>query len=381
MFDFTVVLQPKILIGNNNINRLASLTTDIGNRALLVTEQAFYDNNQVGRILNILEEAGVQTLVFDEVPAQATADTAEIVAELASGARCDVIIGYGGIKTQAISRLACILATRQDYLFDLLDGDTSYTKAIPYIAVLTSGRESFMFSDAFVVVDPRDRGIRYIKSPGSQAQAIIIDTALIETLSEKFAATTIFDGLLLAVESYCSARSNFLSDAILERAFTLYGDSLREFSNKHNISLLEKSAQAGFLSSLGSALSSPGIGTALSYAINGKYNVAKSWSSTVLLPYIMEHLLTAVPEKLARIASLLGEAVEGAGLSDQAALSVEAIRRWIGLLAVPARLKDFGLKIDTLTGLVENAKSMGFVSFSPRPVSSDDVFNFLKQAY
>ncbi|MCL2880284.1 MAG: iron-containing alcohol dehydrogenase, partial [Treponema sp.] len=140
-------------------------------------------------------------------------------------------------------------------------------------------------------------------------------------------------------------------------------------------------ANAGFLVALGSSASSPGIGTALSYAINARFPVAKSWCSTVLLPYVLEKLATARPKKIAKIATLMGEPMEGASVSDAAAMAIDIIRRRMGLLKVPARLKEFNLSLDRLIPVAEAARNLEFVAYSPWTVSSEDAFDILKQAY
>jgi alcohol dehydrogenase len=183
------------------------------------------------------------------------------------------------------------------------------------------------------------------------------------------------------VESYCSSRASFFSDALLEQAIVLYTQMIRTYQDNQNFDMTGQAANAGFLMALGSAISAPGIGTALAYAINGRFPVAKSWCSTVLLPYILERLVAARPEKLAKVAALMGEPVEGASVADSANMAVDSIRRRMGALKVPARLKEFNLSLDRLVPVAEAARDLEFVSFSPWTVSSEDAFDMLKQAY
>lgn len=381
MADISFGLDPQILIGTDTINRVGRICAEIGGRALIVSEPVLYENHITDRVLTVLEDAGVDTIMFDEVPAQATADIADNVAELARGARCDSIIGLGGLKTQGISRMACLLALSDTGLFDLIDGAEPIGTCIPYVAVPTTGRDPFLFSDKFPVVDPRDRSVKIVKAMKGMCRAAVIDPALSETLSEKFAATTIFDGFGVALESYFSNRSNFISDALLEKAMEQYARILDTFSDDRVFDLISGSTNAGFLTALGSASSAPGIGTALSYALNAKFPVAKSWCSTVLLPWVMEKLLVARPERMAKVAALMGEPVEGANTSAAAELAIEGIRRRMGILGVPARLKDFSLNLDRLVPIAENARDLEFVSFSPRPFSTEDAYDLLKSAF
>lgn len=381
MADISLSLNPKIVIGQDTVNRIGLFCAEFGGRALVVSEQVLYENKVIDRVISVLADAGIEAILFDEVPAQATADVAENAAQLARGARCSVVIGLGGLKTLAIARTVAILASGNDYLFELLDGAVPNGPILPFIAVPTTGRDPFLFSERYIAVDPRDRSVKLIKSGPTMCVGAIMDPGLSESLSGKFSATTAFDGFCSAFESYCSSKSNFFSDTLLERAMELYVKIMDSFADNRPFDALGISTQAGFLTSLGVASSAPGVGTALSFALNGRFPVAKSWCSTVLLPYVMEFTAKARVERLARVAAIMGEAVEGVGVGAAGAMAVDGIRRRMGLLKVPARLKDFGLALDRLVPVAECARDLEFVSFSPRPVSAEDAYDLLKQAY
>lgn len=381
MTDIAFTINPKIIIGNETINRIGSICSPLGSRVLLVTEQVLYESKVIERVVAVLEDAGVEAIVFDEVPAQATADVSEAAAELARGARCSAIIGLGGLKTQAIARLTAMMIKSGSYIFDLIDGNSANTNFLPYIAIPTTGRDPFLFSDHFVIVDPRDRSVKLINSPSEICVSAIIDSGLSESVSGKFASTTAFDGFCVAAEAYCSTKANFLSDALLEHAIVQYIRIMDSYTDNRVFDVNGGSTNAGFLMSLGASLSAPGIGTALSYALNGRFPVAKSWCATVLLPYILERLVSARPERLARIAELSGEPVEGTSTAEAAGMAVDGIRRRMGLLKVPARLKEFDLQLDKLVPIAEAARNLEFVSYSPKPISTEDAYDILKQAY
>jgi alcohol dehydrogenase len=379
--DVSFKLDPEILIGTDTINRTGSICTSYGDRVLIATEQVLYENQNIERLSSVLSDSGVEAIVFDEIPAQATAEVAEAVAVLARGARCSAIIGFGGLKTQTTARLAAIIANSRLAVFELLDGRKPDGEVLPYIAVPTTGRDPFLFANYFISVDPRDRSVKLIKSPPGLCVAAVIDGGLSESLSGKFAATTAFDGFCGAVEAYCSTKTNFFADALLEQSLALYTQIMDSYGDNQLFDLIGGSTNAGLLMALGSSISAPGIGTALAYAINGRFPVAKSWCSTVMLPYILERLVAARPEKMARVAGIIGEPVEGSSVSESAAMVVEAIRRRIGVLQVPARLKEFDLSLDRLVPVAEAARSLEFVAYSPWTVSSEDAFDILKQAF
>lgn len=381
MADTIFRLDPEIVIGRDTVNRAGPLFSNRGSKIMIATEQGLYENNQIERLIRILEDTGIETILFDEIPAQAMADTAENAASLARGARCNMIVGFGGHKTQYIARLISILASSQLGLFDLLDGKKEEKEFLPYAAIPTGGGDPFLFTDFVIAVDPRDRFVKLVKCPKGLCAGVIFDPGLSESLSGKFASTTAFDGLCISLEAYCSAKSNFLSDAFLEQAITLYTKMIQSYTDNPAFDFHTASVNAGILMSMGSAASAPGIGAALSYAINGKFPVAKSWCATVLLPYIMEKLVAAKPERMAKVASLMGELTEGASRAEAANMAVDAVRRRMGQLSVPARLKDFNLSLDRLVPAAEAARSLEFVAYSPWTITAEDAYDILKQAF
>ncbi|MCL2831722.1 MAG: iron-containing alcohol dehydrogenase [Treponema sp.] len=382
MADMVYRLDPEIIIGLDSISRAGSLAAAMGGKVLLITEQILYEGNAIGRLMSVLEQAGTSAILFDEISAQSTAEAAQTASTLAKGARCTVVMGFGGLRTQSISRMAAMTANSGTNIFDLLDGKKNTGPFIPYIAVPAIDPDPFMFANYFVTVDPRDRSVRLIKSPAGLCRAAILDGGLfMNTLAGKFATTAAFDGFCTAVEAYCSVKSSFFSDGILEQAIASYSKMIKSQTDSFGPDFLELFINAAFLMAMGSSISAPGIGTALAYSLNAKFPVAKSWCSTVILPYILERLAAARPDKMAKIAALMGEPVEGSTVAESAAMVTDSIRHYMGLLNVPARLKEFNLVLDRAVVAAEAARDLEFVSFSPYTVASENAFDILKQAF
>ena len=382
MADMVYRLDPEIILGHDSISRAGSLCTALGGKALLITEQVLYEGNAIGRLMSVLENSGVQAILFDEISAQSTAETAQTAASLARGSRCSVILGFGGLRTQAISRMAAMTASSNQDIFDLLDGKKCEKSFIPHVAIPAIDPDPFMLTNYFIALDPRDRSAKLIKSPAGLCRAAIFDGGLfVNTLTGKFASTAAFDGFCTAVEAYCSVKSSFFSDGILEQAIAFYSKMIKSQTDSFGPDFLEFFINAAFLAAMGSSISAPGIGTALAYSLNARFPVAKSWCSTIILPYILEKLVAARPDKMAKIAALMGEPVEGSSVAEAAAMVTDSIRHYMGLLQVPARFKDFNLVLDRLVPAAEAARNLDFVSYSPWTVASENAFDILKQSF
>ncbi|GHV88468.1 1,3-propanediol dehydrogenase [Spirochaetia bacterium] len=382
MTDIIFKLDPEIIIGTGTINRVGTIS-GAGNRVLIITEQGLRGSPDITRLTAILDDSGAEGIVFDDIPVQATAEAAEAAAELARGACCSAIIGFGGLKTQAIARTTAIIANSKLGIYDFLDGKKPQGTVIPYIAVPTTSRDPFLFSGQFVLTDPRDRLVKQVTSPSGICITAIIDSSITESQSGTPAAA--FDGFCIAVEAYCSNKAHFMSDALLEQALTLYANIMDAQVNNQtedlSKDLMERSAHAGFLASLGAAVSTPGIGTALAYSLSSRFTVEKAACSTVLLPPILDRLVTARPEKMARVATLIDETVTGDPVAESAQKAPEAIRRRMEQLQVPSHLNDFNLSLDRLVPAAEAARNLEFVAHSPWTVAVEDAYDLLKQAF
>ncbi len=386
MADFTFSVRPRISLGPDTLLRLPLLAGEYAGsaspRALLVVDPLLSESKTIDRVRSLLEDRGVQVLVFDELPDRATSRAADDALRLARGARAPLVIGLGGLKTLMVARAVAAVAPSRLDIDAVLDGQTTGCPSLPLIEIPTSLRHGFMTDESFFLVDGRDRRVRLVRSPGSGPVAVLVDPNLSASLSPKLASTCVLAGLMGAVESYVSARSSFMSDLLLERAVSSLAKALDILVARPDDPTARVEAWRGaFLASVGQGLSAPGIGTALSLAINARYPVPKSSLAAILLPYSMESASKSRLEKVAALLPLLGEEADGMPDGEAAAKSVEWLRTRLGVLKIPSRLKDFDLSLDRLVETARDARELDFVNYLPRAVSVEDVFDFVKTAF
>jgi len=390
MADFQFSIRPRVWIGSDSLLRLPLFAGefDVEGRAILVADPLLHESGAIERVTSLLEERGVKILLFDEIPERASTRAADDALRLARGSKAAFVIGLGGQKTLMIARtVACLGRDRID-VDAFVDGASTRADPLPLVEIPTSLRHGFMCDDAVFLSDARDRRARLVRSSGMAPAAILIDPNLSSGLSSKLAATCVIDGLMGAVESYISARANFLSDHLLEKAIEFLARSLAVIiARPDDPSARAEAWKGAFLAGLGQGMSAPGIGTAVSLAINARHGVPKSSLAAILLPYSMEMGAKSRLEKIARIASLLGEEQREGGAAveltnaEAASKAIEWLRIRLGLLKIPSRLKDFDLTLDNLVETARDARELDFVNWLPRAVSIDDIFDFVKMAY
>jgi alcohol dehydrogenase len=384
--DFSFSVAPRIWVGPDALLRLPLLAGELAGegrpRCMLIVDPLLYDSKSVDRVRSLLEERGIQVLVFDEISDRATSRVADDALRLARGSRSPLIITIGGLKTLMIGRTAAALALGELDVDALVDGAEARCARVPHIEIPTSMRHPFLSQDCILLPDGRDRRIRLMRVAGSAPSAVLIDPGLSASLSPKLSASCVIDSLLGTVEAYVSSKSSFMSDILLEKAAISLASALNGLIARPDDPAARAEGWRGsFLSALGQGMSAPGLGSAVALAINARWPVPKAAIAAILLPYSMEVASKSRLEKVAALASLLGEDVVDSSPQEAAAKSVEWLRTRLGLLKVPSRLKDFDLILDRLVESARDARELDFMNYLPRAASVDDVFDFIKTAF
>ena len=375
--DISFKFDPEILIGSDTLSMTGTIASRHGSRIMVASDKNV-NAQSVNRLKDILEDSGLEAIIFDRIEEDSSAEIADNIAELSIASHCDAIIGFGGLKTQIISRMAAIMAPMHITAFELLDGKNNQNKFLPLLAIPTEGMNPFSLTKYFITTDPRSRMIKSTASPENLYTAVIIDASLFKFLAANNAAAYVLEGFFCAIEAYCSAKANFFSDTLLERALNHYAKLLKSPVDAINGFNSEIFAQANFLCALGCCASSPGLGAALSAAINARSDAPKPLCSSALFPHIAERLVSARPEKMARAAAFLSN-VKAVSTSEAAAAAIDNIRSIMTSLNVPFDLKSYNISLDRITAAAQAARSLDFVANSPYPVSEEDIFKILKE--
>jgi alcohol dehydrogenase class IV len=382
MPDLSFSVPTEIKFGLDVANRVAAVVSEYGERALLVTEAILYEGKVIDRVQALLEKKGLQYIVYDEVVPNATSAVVDDGVKLARGAHADVIVGLGGVRTLSVGKCIAMVAAGQSDMDDYLSGMLPKPVSLPFVALPTTCRDPFLLTGEYLVTDSRDRSAKLGRVSAGPARAVIVDPRLSATLPPKFTATTLMDTFLAGVEGYLSSRNNFLSETFFLPALSLIGKTIGPLRDApDDLRVRMNASTAGLLVALGLTVSRTGVGAALSYAINGRFMVPKSWVSSILLPHVMEFYAGVAAEKLAAVAGFLGEEVSSAAPVEGAARAVEAVRRILGSLGLPTRLRDFDLNLDDMVEAASTARGFDMMNYLPRSISAEDLYELLKSAY
>lgn len=382
MADFNFKISPNITLGSYAVNRLGQFVREWGSRYMVIIDPMLQDAGLDEKIKQSLDDRKVDYFVFDEIPSAADSSVVQSALELARNAHVHGIIAAGGMKALSIGRAVAALYNEVHDLYEYVDGATPLSAPLPLICIPGNLRDGFLFSDVTPLIDGRNRKLKLMKTQKGLCKLAIFDPNVTTGLTDNQLASLKLQMLCIATECYLSQDANFFSDTICEKAIELIGYSLdgAPTLTQNNTSELFL-AQAGCMTSLAAGVSSIGPASLLALTMNARYKLNRSITSDILFPYIVEDAVKYKTEKLAKVARLLSVATETSTNDAAAAALAENMRNRLAMANLPPRLKDLSVTIENLTLCAEDAGDLELINHMPRSMSSDDLFDFIKQAY
>lgn len=382
MADFIFKISPNIILGSYIATRLGQHASDWGDRFMLVVDPILKESGTTAKITQSLDERGVEYFVFDEIPNTASTETLKDALLLARESHVHGVIAVGGGRTLNLAKAVCALYREKGDLYEYIDGKAATTSPLPLICVPTTVRDSFIFTDRTPVSDARSTKIRLLKTQNGLCKLVLWDPNLQINLTEKQSACMSIEVLSFAIEGYLSQKSNFFSDMIIEKSvqllsYALDGVPSLSITTPQEVLL----TQGGCMASLGGASSSFGVANLLANAINSRYQISRSLTTAILLPYIIEDAASYRADKLATLAKLLRACPQEMETADAVTALTEYVRQKIAKVNIPARLKDLSLTIEQLSLAAEDAGELDLMNALPRSMTTDDLFDLIKRAY
>lgn len=381
MQTFSLQLPSSIVFGQDTLPQLGTMARETGSRALVVSESVLHDGNHISRVVEILNRAGVDTMTYDELMPGSPATVIDEIASLARAGKAQMIVGLGGMRVLSTARCVANLAAGKRNVQDMLEGRRPES-SLPYIEVPSSYRNHLLMRPEAVITDGYTGGARMITLAPHTVRGAVVDTSFTETLSSKYALAAIMDTLLAAVEGYYAPQSTMFSDTLLLRATReLHDAALAGIKQPNDPRFRQQAAEAGIITAMGLAVTGQGIGGGLTYAINSRFSLPKSWVAGILLPHVVDVLTSRDMEKAARIAAALGEPVERITAQDDAPRAARGVRKLMTQLDLPPRLRDLDVTLDDLSRAAEDAAEFPLMANVPGGASASLAQQLVSSAF
>jgi maleylacetate reductase len=378
--------QERVIYGKPVVQALDEEIVRAASGRIFVTTTRSITNGALVR--RIVESLGKKFAgKFDAIGAHSPREGVLAGAEALRAARADLIVAVGGgsvIDATKVMLLALWRGVTDPGALSALAGvrgskanEASAWGAEPQqlrmIAVPTTLSAAEFFPSAGVTDLQRHVKQMYFH-PLFVPKAVILDPeATLETPVELLLSTGM-RAVDHAVEGWCSVKSAPMADATNREAMRLLFSSLQDIKNRPGDLEPRSLAQHGmWLTRLATMAGIPyGASHGIGYLLGGGYGVPHGITSCVTLPAVLEWNASVNAARQADVAAAFG----GSGQAG------DVLRRFVGALGLPTRLRDLQMKKEDLPGIAASWDGTGPIATNPRKVSGkDDLLEILERAW
>lgn len=382
MADLIFKISPDIILGSYTLTRLGQYAKNLGSKFMIIMDPILKDFNLAEKITQPLTDRKIDFFIYDNFNDGATTKDIENAVILAKQSHIHGIIAAGGEKAINAGCAVAALYNENRSIYDYIDNPGTAADSIPLICIPGTCRAPYAFTNSIPVTDSRSRQVRQLKIKDNACSLMLWDPNLSLTLTENQNTSLSLETLCLACEAYFSQKASFFSDMFCEKSFELLSYGMDE---KKSLDITTPQeillAQGGCMASLSVSTSSPGIASLLALAINARYKINRSLAATILFPYVIEEVAKFKADKIEKIARLYGTADEKLSRAEAVQSFTENIRQKIAKANLPVRLKELNLTMEQLATCAEDAGQLDIMTMLPRSMTTDELFELMKQAY
>jgi alcohol dehydrogenase len=372
--------RTRLVFGDGSLARLGDLAREAGaRRALLVTDPGIVSAGHVGRALERLHAAGIETAVFDGVEENPSTLHVQAGLEAAREARIDALIGLGGGSAMDCAKGINFLFTSGGEMKDYWGVGKARSPMLPLIAVPTTagtGSESQSFA---LIADPATHQKMACGDRRAAARVALLDPELTLTQPRLVAAATGIDAISHAVETAVTTRRNPVSRAFSREAWRLLIASLPRILDEPGD--LEARGRMLLGASLaGAAIESSMLGATHSAAnpLTARHGTVHGHAIGILLPHVVRFNAEAAGDDYGELLLLAGRRPRpGESAGDALAGLLAELLAATGL---PRSLSECGAGDADLRALAREAAAQWTAQFNPRPVAEDDFLEIYRCA-
>lgn len=359
---FLFSLPVNLLFGSGVIGEAGKQAARYGKKALLVTGRgSSKKSGLLDRVVKLLAEAGVESLVFDQVdPNPTTAMVSEGVKVLKEG-NCDLVLGLGGGSMLDAAKLVSFGALNGGDLMDYVFGRKTPGDALPIILIPTTcgtGSEGNSFA---VVTDTETGDKKSLRCPSIVAKLSIVDPDLMASLPKPILASVGFDALCHCMEAWLSAIGQPATDLLALEGIRLIYQSLPPlYRGEGTAGDWENLTWASSIGGMCIGIAGVTAPHGMEHPPSGLRNVVHGRGLAALTPAIYARSIPGAPEKFAEISRRLG----GKDEND----CVDRIKQFLAAINLQVTLGGEGVQAEDIDWMAENTLKVSAAGINNHPV-------------
>lgn len=306
MTQFKFQLGTKVFFGKDCMLSNKSEIIKLGKRAFIVTGKASgKKSGALNDIVEILEAAGIEYTVFDNVENNPSLENVKEGGNAAAGFKADFIIGIGGGSPLDASKAIAVLATNDIDPIKLIKLEFS-NKPLPIIAIpTTAGTGSEVTAASIMTVKDLQTKMSFVHEDVFPKVAFI-DAKYTQSMSYEIAVSTAVDALSHAIEGYLNKTATVMSDFYALETLRVFRNCINSLiENKLDYDARERLLYASMLAGMTIAQTGTTIAHGMGYSLTYFKGIQHGKANGLLLTEYLKYNVDVAKEKVQNVLSAL----------------------------------------------------------------------------
>jgi len=368
MNSFDYQPQTRVVFGPGTIKRLGELACDLNfGTTLLVADRGLVASGHVAEALIPLRESGIDVIEFHDFDVNPDTRMIEAGRDFAAPLNIESIIALGGGSSLDCAKGINFLLTNGGRMRDYHGYGKAVRPLLPMIGIPTTAGTGSEAQTYALISDAQT----HVKLACGDRQAAfriaLLDPTLTVSQPPEITATSGFDAIAHAVETFVTRSRNALSEAFSREAWRLLeGNYERVLAQPDDLEARGAMQLGAYFAGTAIENSMLGATHACANPLTAHYGTAHGASIAMLLPSVVRWNAPVAAERYAELLRL-----STANTKEGGADSTESLARRLEDLAAAGGLRrslgEAGVPISDLSMLAEEAAEQWTGHFNPRP--------------
>jgi len=379
-FDF----QPRtrVVFGPGAIERLGELARELNfKRTLLVADHGLLASGHVDEAVGPLQKAGVDVFCYHDFEVNPDTRMIEVGTAFAAPLKIDSIIGLGGGSSMDCAKGINFLLTNGGRMSDYRGYGLATKPMLPMIAIPTTAGTGSEGQSYALISDEATHVKMACGDPKAAFRVALLDPVLTVSQPRSITATSGFDAIAHAVETYVTTKRNPLSETFSLEAWRLLEPNYERALSQPDTLEARGAMQLGaFYAGLAIENSMLGATHACANPLTARYGTAHGAAIAMLLPSVVRWNERFAFNDYFWLLSWSSVAGRSGDMTATEALA-QRLEELADVGGLRSSLRAGGVTESDLTELASDAAGQWTGTFNPRPFDKQGAIEIYRCAY
>ena len=362
-FDFHP--RTRTVFGDGAIERLGELSKELGfERTLLVADRGLVASGHVAEAVAPLRAAGIEVFEFHDFDVNPDTAMVEAGCNLVAPLHIDSIIALGGGSSLDCAKGINFLLTNGGHMKDYHGYGKTSKPMLPMIGIPTTAGTGSEAQTYALISDAETHAKLACGDPQIAFRIALLDPALTVSQPAIVTATSGFDAIAHAVETFVSTKRNPLSESFSREAWRLLEHNYeRVISHPSDLNARGAMQLGAFFAGMAIENSMLGATHACANPLTAHYGTAHGAAIALLLATVVRWNGVVAGDRYAELLRL-STVGDDSNPAERLAARLEQLAMTGGLFG---NLREAGVRSDDLSMLAGEAAEQWTGRFNPRP--------------